>query len=81
MEQDSQKRDSQKDTTEHMNEIKWILICGFLVVLFFTLTEPVEPALKERFNQICTNNQLSDRNKINCFIFDVTGRVLDPHRF
>jgi hypothetical protein len=82
MEQGSQKQDSQKDMTKHMNEIKWILVCGFLVVMFFVSTEPVVPDAAIRIQSICADrDRLSAHNKFDCLIYEFTGRVLNPRVF
>lgn len=82
MEQNSQKQDSQKDMTKHMNEIKWILVLGFLVVLFFISTERVDPWAEGRIQSICSNqDELSARNKFDCLIYQLTDRVLNPRVF
>jgi hypothetical protein len=74
-------QDSQKDMTKHMNAIKWILIGGILIVLFFVLTVPVVPGAKPRIESICSNiERLSIHTKIDCMIYDLTGRVLDPRK-
>jgi hypothetical protein len=70
---------AEKDMGTHMNEVKWILVCGFVVVAFFVATEPVVPTAVRPIQLICDNQErLSPRNKIDCLIYGVTGRVLNP---
>ena len=72
-------QDAEKNMTEHMSDIKWILVCGFVVVAFFVSTEPVVPSAERTIQSICANeDSLSPRNKIDCLIYKVTGRVINP---
>jgi hypothetical protein len=77
MEQTAQKNST--DAAKHLNDIKWILVCGFLVVLFFISTEPVVPSAAPTIQAICSNpDRLGTRNKLECMLYDITGRVLNP---
>jgi hypothetical protein len=70
---------AEKDTAKHMNEIKWILVCGFAVVAFFVSTEPVVPSAERTIQSICANHDgLTFRTNIDCLIYQFTGRVLNP---
>lgn len=71
--------DAEKDMATHMNDIKWIIVCGFAIVAFFVATEPVVPAAARAIQSACdSRDRLSARNQVDCLIYEVTGRVLNP---
>ncbi len=70
---------TEKDLSTHMNEMKWILIGAFAVVAFFVATEPVVESARGPIEAICANTErLNTRNTIDCFIYRLTGRVMNP---
>jgi hypothetical protein len=72
----------EKDTNKHSNEIKWLLVGGFLVILFFFSTEPVVPSAERAIQSVCADqDRLTPRNKLDCLIYKLTDRVLNPRVF
>jgi hypothetical protein len=71
---------SQKDVAKHLNEIKWIIVCGIIAALFLFSTEPVVPGAEARIQSICANQRggLPVRTQVDCVIYDLFDRVLKP---
>ena len=71
--------EAEKELATHMSDIKWIIVCGFAIVAFFVATEPVVPAARPTIESICANqDRLGPRNKIDCSIYEWTGRIMNP---
>lgn len=74
-----------QNSHKDIHQIKWIIGCGILAALFLFSTEPVVPSARGSIDSICRNQsnpfnfvKPTARQKLDCAIYTLTGRVLNP---